>query len=109
MITAHYIEAASHFHGRFGRTKVVYTLIGQSFNPWDKKALPRTLTDSEYFKALRGYNYKQVRAFLDRLEAEGYVGTVYKEFNGRRLPMIGVTDKGIEALEQGDTRTLPTL
>ena len=103
------IEAASHFHGQFGRTKVIYTLIGQSFNPWDKKALPRTLTDSEYFKALRGYRYEDMRDFYKLLEKQGYVTPVYKEINGKLLPLIGVTEKGIQALEQGDTRFLPTI
>jgi len=103
------IEAASHFHGQFGRTKIIYTLIGQSFNPWDKKALPRTLTDSEYFKTLRGYKYEEVRDFYRLLEEQGYVTSVYKEINGQRLPLIGVTEKGIRALEQGDTRSLPVI
>jgi len=103
------IEAASHFHGQFGRTKVMYTLIGQSFNPFDKKALPRTLTDSEYFKALRGYRYEDMRDFFKVLEAQGYVTSVYKEIGGKQLPLIGVTEKGLAALESGDTRSLPTI
>ncbi|MBM4429605.1 MAG: RecQ family ATP-dependent DNA helicase, partial [Chloroflexi bacterium] len=103
------IEAASHFHGQFGRTKVSYALIGQSFNPFSKQALPRTLTDSEYFKALRGCRYEQVRDLFKVLEEQGYVTKVYKEINGQYLPLIGVTEKGIQALEEGDTRALPTL
>jgi hypothetical protein len=103
------IEAASHFHGQFGRTKVIQTLIGQSFNPWDKKALPRTLTDSEYFKALRGYQYEDVRDFFKLLEERGYLTSVHKEIGGKSLPLIGVTEKGIQALEQGNTRSLPTI
>jgi ATP-dependent DNA helicase RecQ len=103
------IEAAAHFQGQYGRTKVIYTLIGQSFSPFDKKALPRGLTDSEYFKALRGYKYEQVRDFYGLLEGQGYVTKVYKEISGKQLPLIGVTEKGLHALENGDTRVLPTI
>jgi len=103
------IEAASHFHGQFGRTKVIYTLIGKTFNPWSQQALPRTLTDSEYFQALRGYDERDVRDFYNLLEEQGYVTTVHREINGKSLPFIGVTEKGIQALEQGDTRSLPTI
>ncbi|MGA9348916.1 MAG: RecQ family ATP-dependent DNA helicase [Anaerolineae bacterium] len=103
------IEAAHHFQGRFGRAKVIQTLIGQSYSPWDKRALPRSLTDSEYFKALRGYSYEEMRDFFNLLTQRGYVTTVYKDFNGRRLPMIGVTEKGLAALERGKTRWLPTI
>ena len=105
----HRMEAASHFHGQFGRTKVMYTLIGQSFSPFDKKALPRTLTDPEYFKARRGYRYEDMRDFFKVLEAQGYVTSVYKEIGGKQLPLIGVTEKGLAALESGDTRSLPTI
>ena len=103
------IEAASHFHGQYGRTKVMQALIGQSFNPWDRKALPRALTDSDYFQALRGYRLDDVRQFFQVLERQGYIGTVAKEIGGRPLPMIAVTEKGLRALGQGDTRSLPTI
>jgi hypothetical protein len=103
------IEAAAHFQGQYGRTKVIYTLIGQNFSPFDKKALPRGLTDSEYFKALRGYKYEQVRDFYGLLEGQGYVTKVYKEIGGQQLPMIGVTERGVTALESGDLSALPTI
>lgn len=103
------IEAAAHFQGQYGRTKVIYTLIGQNFSPFDKKALPRGLTDSDYFKALRGYKYEQVWDFYGLLEAQGYVTKVYKEIGGQQLPMIGVTEKGIAALESGELSSLPTI
>ena len=103
------IEAAAHFQGQYGRTKVIGTLVGQSYSPFDKKALPRGLTDSEYFKALRGFKFEQVRDFYGLLEAQGYVTKVYKEIGGQKLPMIGVTEQGVAALESGDLNRLPTI
>lgn len=103
------IEAASHYHGQYGRTRVIQTLIGQSFSPFDQKALPRALMDSEYFKALRGHKYEEVRDFFVLLESEGYITRVHKEINNKPLPMIGVTKKGLDALENGDVRALPTM
>jgi hypothetical protein len=37
------------------------------------------------------------------------VTKVYEVINGKALPMIGVTDKGPAALENGDTPALPSL
>ena len=88
---------------------MIYALIGRNVSPFDKKALPRGLTDSEYFKALRGYKYEQVRDFYGLLEGQGYVTKVYKEIGGQQLPMIGVTEKGIAALESGELSSLPTI
>ena len=67
------------------------------------------LTDSEYFKALRGYKFEQVRDFYGLLEELGYVTKVYREIGGQRLPMIGVTHQGVAALESGDLGPLPTI
>ena len=103
------IEAAAHFQGQYGRTKVIYALIGQNYSPFNKQALPRGLTDSEYFKALRGYKYEQMRDFYGLLEGQGYVTKVYKEIGGQQLPMIGVTEKGIAALESGELSSFPTI
>jgi hypothetical protein len=34
---------------------------------------------------------------------------VYKEIGGQQLPMIGVTERGVTALESGDLSALPTI
>jgi hypothetical protein len=41
-----------------------------------------------------------VRDFYGLLEQEGYVKKVYKEIGGQQLPMIGVTELGLNALER---------
>jgi hypothetical protein len=50
--------------------------------------------------------------FVDGVQVgkfETFVAKVYKEISGRQLPMIGVTERGVAALESGDLGSLPTI
>lgn len=50
-----------------------------------------------------------MRDFYPLLKVEGYVAEVYKEINGKALPVIGVTDKDLRTPENNDTCAIPSV
>ncbi|HSN74471.1 MAG TPA: hypothetical protein VL334_05160 [Anaerolineae bacterium] len=61
------------------------------------------------FSTGRSFAQRHLAQFQVKCAVESYLTRVCNEINSTALPVIGVTQKGLAALEDGDTQALPNI
>ncbi len=89
---------AKAFSGKRGRSGIVKFLLGEA--SFSTQHLARESGIQALFGALTGLAYPDVQQSLSHLERSGFVETVQVEAQGKTLPLVQVTPRGLAELDR---------